>query len=546
MTTEFERLKQWVDNVALSIDDGSEPDLQIVVSFLTSPDLAFRVVDLLAEISEDDLETRNAYYSACIYALDTCVAQLYSAKENDNKLAQKVLKQLMSHLALALRNGKQTLSYWLPVLNAFYDVHVELSPELQDAYLDLAEEEPVPTGDQEINHLEVMREMILEMSNLSVFDIAENFFAQSYAMPPDFFSDLIVDLYNIPEAQDIALLTLLYPRMEVREFVIATFDQLIDTIVLTPIALNRLQVIKDWYPADYHEQFNQWIKIQRKKGVVFQAEKDVPKMKIYATEVDGAGAQGFYIWLKERNHQRLCGLLVKIGSGVKDVWITPEMAAKDIARNFAQINDGTVTVREVDADYLSLMVNHFLAITLQQNGMPDLHFLQIVELIGMHFKPELINVPLLLDKLCVQINPFTPALMQQSFKRSKLWSVNKKFTESWYLENANVDKLVNRCSSITNGIKICDIARAMNEVFNQEIELHRDVWCFHFLWMALWAQSGMVHKNEKIGLDCLLIAYAISQGTSFCEIPIMNEICRQTVINSVETMNDRRTHLNRE
>ena len=174
MTTEFERLKQWVDDVAVSIEHGSEPDLQVIVSFLTSPDLAFRVVDLLAEINEEDLETRNAYYSACIYALDTCVAQLYSAQENDNKLAVKMLKQLMSHLALALRNGKQSLSYWLPVLNAFYDVHIDLTPELQEAYLDLAEEEPALTGDEEVNHLEIMREMILEMSNLSVFDIAKH------------------------------------------------------------------------------------------------------------------------------------------------------------------------------------------------------------------------------------------------------------------------------------------------------------------------------------------------------------------------------------
>ena len=546
MTTEFERLKQWVDDVAVSIEHGSEPDLQVIVSFLTSPDLAFRVVDLLAEINEEDLETRNAYYSACIYALDTCVAQLYSAQENDNKLAVKMLKQLMSHLALALRNGKQSLSYWLPVLNAFYDVHIDLTPELQEAYLDLAEEEPALTGDEEVNHLEIMREMILEMSNLSVFDIAENFFAQSYAMPPDFFSDLLVDLYNIPEAQDIAMLALLYPRSEVREFVFTTFDQLIDTIVLSPISLNRLQAIKDWYPTEYHAQFNQWIKIQRKKGVVFQAENKTPKMKVFATEVDGAGAQGFYILLQERKHQRLCGLLVKLGSGVKDVWITPEMSAKDIAYNFAQINDGTITFREVDSDYLMLMVNHFLAITLHEGGMPDLHFLQIEELLGMHFKPEWIDVPVLLEKLCVQITPFTADAVEQSFKRSKSWTANKRFTESWYLENANVDKLVNRSSTIIKGIKICEIDKAINAVFDQEIELHRDRWCFHFLWMALWANAGSARKNEKIGVDCLMIAYAISQGTPMREIPIMNEVVKQSVINSVETMNERRTHLNQE
>ena len=195
MSNDFDDLKQWIDNVAVAIDEGGEPDLQIILSFLSSPELAFKVVDLLAEIKEEDLETRNAYYSACIYALDTCVAQLYSAQENNNKQAAKTLNQVMNYLAQLLRKGTQSLSYWLPILNAFYDVHVDLTPELQEAYLDLAEEEPGPAvGNENANHLEVMREMILEMSNMSVFDIAENFFAQSYAMPPDFFSDLIVDL----------------------------------------------------------------------------------------------------------------------------------------------------------------------------------------------------------------------------------------------------------------------------------------------------------------------------------------------------------------
>ena len=543
MSESVAQLQQWIDNVALAIDDGGEPDLQIILSFLSSPELAFKVVDLLAEIKEDDLETRNAYYSACIYALDTCVAQLYSAQENNNKLAAKTLNQLMSYLAQALRNSTQSLSYWLPVLNAFYDVHVDLSPELQEAYLDLAEEDPLPAGNEGADHLQVMRDMILEMSNMSVFDIAENFFAQSYAMPPDFFSDLIVDLYNIPEAEDMALLVLLYPRLEVREYVVATFDQIIDTIVLTPISLNRLQAIRDWYPSEYHAQFNQWIRIQRKKGVVYHPEKNSPKVKIYATEVDGAGAQGFYLWIQQAKQQRLCGLLLKLVSGVKDVWLTPVMSAKDLAYNFAQIDDGTVTFRQVDIEYIQLMVNHFLAITLREGGMPDLHFLQIEELLGVHFKPESIDVDALIEKLCVQITPFTPDAVQQSFKRSKLWPKNKTFTESWYLENANVDKLVNRCSTIVEGVKICHIERAMNEIFDHELELQRDTWCFHFLWMSLWANAGTVRKNEKIGMDSLLIAYAIKQGTPLRDIPIMHEICRQTVVNSVETMNERRTHL---
>lgn len=53
-------------------------------------------------------------------------------------------------------------------------------------------------------------------------------------------------------------------------------------------------------------------------------------------------------------------------------------------------------------------------------------------------------------------------------------------------------------------------------------------------------------RNEKMWRDSFLIAYTIHEGTPLKEIPVMQEICRQTVINSVETMHERRTHLSQE
>jgi len=50
---EFDRLKAWIDNVAVAIDEGVEPDLQLGLSFLSMPDLSYRVIDLLAEIGRD-------------------------------------------------------------------------------------------------------------------------------------------------------------------------------------------------------------------------------------------------------------------------------------------------------------------------------------------------------------------------------------------------------------------------------------------------------------------------------------------------------------
>ena len=83
----------------------------------------------------------------------------------------------------------------------------------------------------------------------------------------------------------------------------------------------------------------------------------------------------------------------------------------------------------------------------------------------------------------------------------------------------------------------------MHAVFTEEMERHRGEWLFHFLWITLWLKAKE-RKGEKIGQDSFFIAHAIRSGIPLDEIPIFREICKHSVVNSIETMEDRRTHLN--
>jgi len=547
MTVNIERLKKWIGDMATLIEKNENPDPLHYTYFLQEPELALYLVDLIDGLDESLMDDDRAYYSSCIFALDICVAQLQAGSESNNKLAAKTLSQLMTHMAQAIASNKHTLSFWLPILNAFYEVHVELSAELKNAYFELASGEDIETTDEEeVSHLNSIRDLIQELSDLSLFDIAENFFAQSYAMPADFFTDLVIDLYSIEEGQDIALLTLLHPKQDVRDVVMSTFEQLMDNITLSSTSLSRLQAIKHWYPAIYHEQFNRWIKNQRKKGVVFTSENTHSTLtSLKASEVDGTGAQGIFIHLKQNRKNRLCGLLFKQGVGIKDAWITPVIPAKDITGYYDESFDDSVMLRGVDPAYLVMMTNHFLALTIEQGGMPDLHLLEMQEELGLHFSPQKLDVAYMIEQFAVQISPFTQDYMQSSLTRSKSWPKNKRFTESWYVENAQVDKLVNRCCSFVDGVKVCRFEEALALVFAHELELHRERWTFHFLWIALWLKAKS-RANEKVWQDSFFIAYAIQTGMPLNEIPIMHEICYQSVVNSIETMQERRTYLNQE
>ncbi|MBA2650199.1 MAG: hypothetical protein H0U75_11550 [Legionella sp.] len=536
-------LNQLITEMAALIEKNDDPDPQLYLMLLQQPELAFQIIDMLNQF-DDDLLEESPNYSACIFALDICVAQLQAAADN-NKIIFKIMLQLMDHLATAIRKNNHVLGFWLPILNAFYEAQVQLSDNLKNAYLDLAMQESATIESTEASHLDSIRQLIHELSDLSIYEIAENFFAQSYAMPAEFFADLIADLYQIEEGHDIAILTLLHPLAEVRDVVVATLDQILDTITVSSVSLSRLETIKHWYAPAYHDYFNRWIKNQRKKGVVFQADSDPCKCIIRATEVDGSGSQGLFIQVSRRRKNRLCSLLLKYGLGLKDAWATDVIPVSEVREYYREAFQESVTLRTVDLSYFKIIIEHFLAVTIEQAGMPSIHFLEIYELLGQRLRPNKLDSDYLFEQMSIQIVPFTQETIDQSLQRSKSWLKNKKFTESWFLESPAIDKIVNQNSSFIDGVKVCKLAQAMDAIFSEELELNRDKWQFHFLWLALWVKAHE-KKNEKIWQDSFLIAYTIRQGLALEDIPVMKEICHQTLLNSIETMQDRKTYLSQE
>ena len=134
--TTIEQLQEWMVDMAEFLDNNDDPSNLHYTYFVHEPELALHLVTLIDTLDEQHIDDDRSYFSACIFALDVCVAQLQIASENGNKSATKVLDQLMDNLAIAISSNKHTLSFWLPILNAFYEVHVELSEALKNAYLD--------------------------------------------------------------------------------------------------------------------------------------------------------------------------------------------------------------------------------------------------------------------------------------------------------------------------------------------------------------------------------------------------------------------------
>ena len=535
-----ENLKILILEMATLMEQELDIDPSYYNHLLRDPWISLQLIDLLNEIDENNLDN-DAYYLACVFALDVCIGQLQSNSESGHILATQALEQLMSKIAKIIH--QHTLNFWMPILNAFYTVHVELSAELKNAYMNLANmDDDYYVPEDEVAYIASMRDLMAEINDLSVFDQAEHFFSQSYAMPPEFFAELISDLYSIDEGHEVALLMLLHPHAHVREIIVETLNDVLPHVLLSSMALSRLQAIKAWYPQAYHAQFDRWIKQQRQQGVVFYRPEPASLVRLKASEIDGSGAQGIFVHMRHHRKNQLCGLLLKASFGIKDAWMTPMLSTQDVSNYYAEAFDDSVMLRDIDLDYLINISNHFLALTLEKQKIPPLHLLEIQEILGIQFVPKKIDLVATIEQLTIQIHPFTPERMELALKNTHDWVKNKRFTESWYVENARIDRIVNNYCSFVNGVKVCQIENAVEDVLLNEFALHRQDWIFHFLWVTLWLKSR-ARKGEKIWEDALLITHALASNTPLQDLPIFREICYQTVINSMETMQERRTYL---
>lgn len=535
-------LQRWLHAVARAIETQIEPEELDSLRFTQDVSLSRYLIDALVALPEHDDEASRSYYSACIYAVDIAIIQIKTALENGHLKMAKFLEELMHYLAQAIRNSKHNMSFWMPILTAFYDVHVDLSPDLQDAYLALAEVDDEGEAVDEGTQLETIRSMILDMSDLSSYEIVEHFFAQSYAMPPDFFIDLVLDLAQLAEGVELLPLLLLHPKADVRSILLQVLPDVLSELRLNSMSLSRLQAIKAWYPKDEQDIFDMMIRTQRKKGVSF-ARPVVPQKAVYwATEMDGSGSQGMYVQFQDKKKWRLAGMLVKEELGIKDAWMSSPMTKTDLQVYFASQGEHGIHLRHVNNAYLVRMANHFLSYNCQLGEFPDVHVMALAEALGTSFHPEPIALKACIEAELVRIQPFTQERVQAALTRSSQWLRSRAFAQSWFMESSAIDKIVNRFSQWQQGVRVCDMTRAHEAVLDELLLKQRDLWTFRFYWLYAWA-SVCPKKREHLAEDALILAHLLEEQYDMRNMTIFHDIAKQSVINSAETMSERRTHL---
>lgn len=541
------KLKFLLNSLIESISNNDKLPISLYEEIQDHPEYGLEVLELLPTLNEIDNFNNEDELSpiliACFNYIELCLFQLKSAQEHQHKWADKLIEKYQQTV-LTLLETHPELHFWNTIINLFFEADLPLNDEVKETYLEVIEQEVSSEKNVEQQRM-MVKALLSEEHDASEFEIAELFFSQTNALPNEYFPTFLAELlsFNLPKATDTAVLFLLHPVKEVRLTLLANLNKIFSGISLTPKSLSRLLVIRQWVPEDEKAMIESLLALQRKQGGQFAESEQQTLVEIKATERDGSGTQALFLLLKSKRKFSSSGLLLKKEQGVKDCWITSPTSKEEASTQIADSHQHEFFIRKVDKKYLKLSINDHLYQGQQKGYVPNLYVLQLQEMLGEQWHAEPLPLESTLKALLSAVPELEdPHWITKSLQRSGLWQKKYSFCDSWFEENPDIDKLVNQCCNFTSGIKHCDTTLALPIVLDEYFEKQREQWLRHFVWVALWAKAH-ARANEYLWKDCVTLVKKINEGTPFIELPIMQLIAEQSIFQSIETMETRKTHL---
>ncbi len=182
-----------------------------------------------------------------------------------------------------------------------------------------------------------------------------------------------------PIVREAALLGLLNSEPSVRRAVGQALQS--SRHPVSPASLRRLIALRNWLPADERAPVDRAVQSARGNGVECAQWAAGAPATIYASAIDGAGAQGFIIVAPDGKKFRLASLLVKRGFGIRDAWIAPAASKAAVMRTVDDAG-GETSLAAVSRDHLDRAVRHFIGDGMPRGLVPPAGLLAIAELIG--------------------------------------------------------------------------------------------------------------------------------------------------------------------
>ena len=402
------------------------------------------------------------------------------------------------------------------------DAKLHPIPELFETVSDLMSE-TAPADDFEPQAFQALLADLAKDVGDEPFEAARAIIEITYAMPSEALAMVASLILSDPRSGlcETVPLMLLDDRAEARQGLARVLQQ--HAKALSPVAMRRLIALRNWLPENERAPIDETVKAARRQGVICASWPDARDIEIYASAVDGSGAQGFLLLSKEKRKHTFSSILVRLGKGVLDAWSQVGLSKRE-RDSMMKHMESEMPILRISRDYLNQAIQHHLATVDGDSALPPIGLLQVAETIGAsNWLPQRLDLDEGINRLLPELPRewLEPAAVEQVLTQSATWAERSGITESWFEDDqAVIDVLASTRSS-----RHTALAR---KVLTQVIQPRALKWAERCLWAALWCKEGP-QELRAFWPNFLLVARALRDDHPLESISLMSGIAELSV-----------------
>ena len=521
-----------VDQLARGLASGLARDKRLALDALdqayleANPQSLWPILDGLVAACQDAAHRDENLIAAYQWLLANQLELIRYRTERGWTWADKMLDEYQDRISAIAKSDHLSPGDLFSLAAALTDAKIPVDPKVSEAFFRVdpgtVRAEPSP----ELLRAEV-QPLIDQLGEApDPFVVIESLSETAGFMPAEFRAFLAHEfaLSPYPVLRDAVPLMLLDSEAVVRRATAALLEQTAAADTLSPAALRRTIILRNWIPEDDRAGVDRAIRKARTKGVICAQWNAPPKLSILALPIDGSGAYGLILTTKPGKTGLFGGVLLKQNFGLRDIWCDRDKPRHEIGQAIEGLLEDTAAI-EVERHYLDVALQHHLAIGLSNGRLPTPALLAIAESVGgVEWRASRLDIDAEIARVYSELDPaeIAPADIAASLKRSGEWLHQESFAESWFENDAEVSAMIDEMSGQ-------DDDAITGAVLSDLLEKRRGVWTERFLLMALWARAAKSKNEGRYWRDFLILAHELSAGRPLEDVPIMAAIAQRTV-----------------
>ncbi|MBF0124065.1 MAG: hypothetical protein HQL60_01860 [Magnetococcales bacterium] len=531
-----DRLSQETKRIAALIVRDRPPVMaEEHMAFLESrPEAVFEILatleDLFAAMTSEPSPADEALVTAYLVQLSYLLDSIRYDVERRYDWAIRLIADFQNELVRLIRDRRLSGVFVTTLFSLMNECKLTIEPSLVASYQDLMTEETAGQVLTPESFGEAIEQLLQEHGG-DPFALCSLLEELVRAMPNETRSFALGESCRIggqSGMSDAVALLILSRDASVRKT--ASESLLFHAGTVTPSALRRLIVMRNWLPENDRKAIDLVTRAARKKGVACAQWPECDKIISYHSMlIDGSGSHGVMIVSQSGRSCRWSAILTRQTQGFSDVWSEGGLSRKEInvrMQHLLSQDAGPVTRSLVDC-----IVRHHLHVCLEQGEIPPPALLQIAEAIGAtEWLPQPIDVQQRLQAL-LNIEPGVGSMDatagEQPLDVSLLLQAHRlNIMDSWFEDNGAIAEFLTTT-------RIRREAILTKQLLQKFYDPQRQRWAEMMIWAALWFQE----QKKGNGADRLYQAWSgcltrtaaqILDGQPLDKIELMLFMAQQT------------------